>query len=100
MLKRDPSYFELFFRCFVFFAIGSCPQDKFVNELCFALFLQITLNPLEPDFLKIFCFDESPFCGVTGSLYFGLRLTLPMDRNHHDIYGHHGMENTAKETTT
>ena len=29
-------------------------------------------------FFKIFCGDKSPFCGATGTLCFGLQLTLPM----------------------
>ena len=29
-------------------------------------------------FLKIFCGDKLPFCGVTSTLCFGLQLTLPM----------------------
>ena len=28
-------------------------------------------------FLKIFCDNKSPFCGATGTLCFGLRMTLP-----------------------
>ena len=38
------------------------------------------LNPPENslDFFVFFCGDKSPFCGATGALCFGLRLTLPM----------------------